>query len=103
MKIRFESSGGFAGMYSSATIDTTLTNSQDAEKLEKLVRNSKFFELPSESSPFKSGSADYIRYKITVESEDKSHTVLTDDTRISPTLSPLIGFLRSRAKISQQS
>jgi hypothetical protein len=101
LKVYFESSGGFTGMDNSTVIDTELTNSEDAQQLRKLVMNSNFFDLPSESSRPKPGSADYIAYKITVESEGQSHTVRTNDISMPPKLSTLIRFLQSKSKIDR--
>jgi hypothetical protein len=100
MKVYFESSGGFAGMHTSATIDTDLANSEDTRQLRDLITSSNFFELPPESPRPKHGSADYIGYKITVESEGRSHTVSTNDISMSPRLSTLIRFLQSKSKIN---
>jgi len=102
LKVYFESSGGFTGMHNSTVIDTDLTNSEDAQQLKNLVMNSDFFDLPSESSRPKPGSADYIAYKITVETEGQSHTVRTNDISMTPKLSTLIRFLQSRSKIDRQ-
>lgn len=101
MKVYFESSGGFAGMHTSTIIDTDLTSSEDAQQLKNLVMNSNFFDLRSESSRPKPGSADYTGYKITVESEGLSHTVRTNDISMPPKLSTLIRFLQSRSKIDR--
>jgi hypothetical protein len=104
MKVRFESSGGFAGMHTSAMIDTDdhLANSEDAKRLQELVRDSNFFDIPSESPRPKPGSADYTAYKITVESEERSHTVRANDTTMPSKMWPLIRFLQSKAKINNR-
>ena len=91
----------FAGIHTSAIIDTDLTSSEVAQRLRNLVMNSNFFDLPSESSRLRPGSADYIGYKITVESEGQSHTVRTNDISMPPKLSALIRFLQSRSKIDR--
>jgi|SRR5215472_12042427 hypothetical protein len=101
MRVYFESSGGLAGMYRSATIDTDSGNPEDEIKLRDLITDSDFFNLPSESPRPKPGSADYLHYKITVESEGLSHTVSTNDTTLPPRLFPLISFLQSKAKIGR--
>jgi hypothetical protein len=100
LKVYFESSGGFAGMHTSSIIDTDLTSSDDAQQLRNLVMNSNFFNLPSESSRPKPGSADYNGYKITVESEGQSHTVTTNDISMPPKPSTLIRFLQSKSQIN---
>ena len=101
MRIHFESSGGFAGMHSSVMLDTDSISLEDAQQLRDLITNSNFFDLPSESPRPRVGSADYLRYKITVDSSGQSHTVKTNDIAMPSKLSPLIKFLQSKAKVSQ--
>ena len=102
MKISFESSGGFAGMHTSVALDTDSVSSEEAQQLNDLIINSNFFDLPSESPKPKPGSADYIGYSITVDSEGRKHTVRTNDTTMPSNLSPLVRFLQSKAKINRQ-
>jgi hypothetical protein len=62
-----------------------------------MIDSSKFFDLPSSTTQPNSGSADYFRYKITLESPSgNKHTVETTDITMPSELSPFIGYLRSR-------
>ena len=102
MKISFQASGGFAGMRSSASLDTDSMSSEEAQLLKELVTNSNFFDLQSESAKPKPGSADYIGYSITIDSEGHTHTVKTNDITMPSKLSPLVRFLQSKAKINRK-
>jgi hypothetical protein len=73
MRIHFESSGGFAGMHSSIILDTDSISLEGAQQPRGLITNSNFFYLPSESPQRKVGSADYLRYKITADSNGESY------------------------------
>jgi Emfourin len=76
-------------MLTSTIIDTDLTSSKGAQQLRNLVVNSDFFDLPSESPRPNPGSADYIGYEITVESEGQSHTIRTNDISMPSKVSTL--------------
>jgi hypothetical protein len=98
MNIYFQSSGGFAGINSRIVLDTSSMSSDDAMRIEEMINNSNFFSLPSESPPPKAGAADYISYKITVEIDERKHTVRTNDIVMPPQLEPLIDFLQKEAQ-----
>jgi len=98
MNIYFQSSGGFAGINSRIELDTSSMSSNDAMRIQELINNSNFFSLPSESPPPKAGAADYISYKITVETDERKHTVRTNDIVMPPQLEPLISFLQEKAE-----
>ncbi len=99
MNIYFQSSGGFAGINSRIELDTSSMSSNDAMRIQELINNSNFFSLPSESPPPKAGAADYISYKITVETDERKHTVRTNDIAMPPQLEPLISFLQEKASL----
>ena len=96
MKVYFERSGGFAGMVSSTTVDTQTLPPSEAYEIQNLIKNSHFFDLPSISPPSskeKKGAADYFAYKITVQNDEKEHTVQFNDINMQPKLKPLVDFL----------
>ena len=97
MKIYFERSGGFAGMRMTASLDTASLDLDKANKLEDIVRNSSFFTLAPKTVRPQMG-ADYFRYKITIETQDKKHTVEVTDMMIPPSLKPLIDILVDSAR-----
>ena len=98
MKINFERSGGFAGMLTTVSVDTTLLPSEQAAKLQNMVEDANFFNLSSAPPPPKRGPADYFNYKITVEAEDgRKHSVECTDIAMQPSIKPLIDFLGKQA------
>jgi hypothetical protein len=96
MKVYLQSSGGFMGIDDSVSLDTETMNSEEAKKVRELVDNANFFALSPESEKPKPGSADYIRYKITVEDGEHKHTVRTNDITKPAKLGHLIPFLKSK-------
>lgn len=100
MKITITRSGGFAGISSTFSADDSTLDESDKEKLKELIQNSKFFEMPLESSaPQDRGAADYFVYRITVEKEPgKSHTVERTDITIDPSLKAIVDILKNKQK-----
>ena len=97
MKIYFEQSGGLAGIDNSISINSDSLDPQEASELQHLVDNANFFGLPSEpAAPLR--GADYLEYKITIETNDnKKHSIKTTDLTMPPNVGPLIGYLRRKA------
>ena len=93
-KIIFEKSGGFAGISSSITVDIHSLPSDEAHKIQGMIDNSSFFDLPSKSIPPQKGAADYFKYKVTVETEEgKKYTIETNDITMPSELRPLVNCL----------
>ena len=95
VKIYFERTGGFAGMRTSASLDTDKLPPNESEQLHDMCNNIDFFNLPSKLES-QSGAADIFHYKITIESKDGKHTVETTDTSMTPELENLVGFLSDK-------
>jgi len=95
MKIYFERTGGFAGIRTSASLDTDTLPPNESEKLHDMCNNMNFFNMPSKYES-KSGAADLFRYKITIESKDGKHTVETTDMYMTPELENLVSFLSDK-------
>jgi hypothetical protein len=96
MKVYLEKSGGFAGMVTSTSVDSQLLPPNEAKEIQRLIENSHFFELPSQppqSSKTTKGAADYFTYKITVQNDQKEHTVQFNDINMQTKIKPLIDFL----------
>lgn len=98
MKIYFERSGGFAGMHIVFSLDTSLLTPEDARGVLDLINKAKFFDLPSSSPPPQKGSADYFQYRLSVETDERKHTVETTDETIQPSLRPVVDFLMDSAR-----
>ena len=96
VKIYFERTGGFAGMRTSASLDTDNLPPNESEQLHDMCNNVDFFNLPSKLAPM-IGAADLFRYKITIESKNGKHTVETTDTSMTPELENLVSFLSDNA------
>ena len=97
MKVLYEQKGGLLGATVSSSADTNLLSSKEKQEIEDMVRSAKFFDLPSKSLPPNPGAADYYRYKITVETEERNHTVETTDLTMPAELRPLIKYFRKKA------
>jgi hypothetical protein len=99
MKIYFERSGGFAGMRTAISLDTDSLAPDESKQLTQIYEKTDFFNLSSKTEPPK--GADYFHYKITVELENKIHTIET--TEISdPSLGMFINFLSNKALQTKQ-
>jgi len=92
MLIRFERSGGFAGMRKAITLDTGSLTEDEAGKLDELVKNADFFNLP-EKFPVPKRGADQFQYRLAVEIEGKKHTVDVSEPAVTESLRPLVQFL----------
>jgi hypothetical protein len=99
MKIHFERSGGFAGISTSVTVDSNSVSFDEQNIVKNMVDTARFFELPSET-PLPKRGADYFKYKITVETEEKSHTIKTNDMTMPSELRPLVNYLEKKTKWS---
>jgi hypothetical protein len=98
MKIYFEQSGGFTGIDNSILIDSNSLHPEEAVELQRLVDIANFFDLPSELSSVPLRGADYLEYKITIETSDnKKHTIKVTDLTMPLNIGPLIRYLRRKA------
>ena len=96
MKVSFEQSGGLVGRMISTTVDSISLTTDEANLLQKLVRDANFFKIPPQSEPPRQGAADYIEYAISVEHEGLKHRVETTDLTMPESLKPFIRYLRSK-------
>lgn len=103
MRVQFKSEGGFAylpGLNRPFTVDTGELSPEEAGKLERLVEEAEFFELPPASEPPR-GGADLRSYSISVSSSARSHTVRTTEPIENPRLRALIDHLEEKARESR--
>jgi hypothetical protein len=95
MRIEFTRSGGFAGLRISRVLDTDAMPEAQALELKQLVESADFFGLPES---FSSGGADKFQYKITIESDGRTHTVEADERAVPPALAPLVKRLEAASR-----
>ena len=93
MIISVKRSGGFAGLTEDlGTVNTEQLDTMSANKVEQLVRNVYFFDLPARVS---GGVAfDQFRYEIMITDGQRQHTVTFDDDH-SPETMPLHQLVES--------
>lgn len=104
MKINFKIDGGFAYMPAlrkPLTIDTAQIDPQEANQLESLVRESRFFDQPAQSGTVTKGAADYMTYVITVDDGPRFHTIQLTDPVTDVNLQRLVSHLRNLANPSK--
>src|SRR5260370_29790280 len=95
MKIRFDQSGGYAGLIKGCEIDTAALPPENARELEQLVKASAI----SASGEFLSDSSrDLHQYEITIEDEASKTSVVFDDENIPQSAKPLLGYLKKCSK-----
>ncbi len=92
MRIFFERTGGFAGRKIQGTLDSSDLPPTQVHRINRLLQKSRFFELPS-TLELPGPCADQFNYKITVENENRRHTVETGDIAIPAGMRPLLDFL----------
>lgn len=69
-----------------------------ADQLESLVRESRFFDRPARIDTAARGAADYLTYTITIEDEQRIHTVQMTDPITDETLERLVSELQTMAR-----
>jgi hypothetical protein len=94
MRIEVQRSGGFANINQSSRLSTDEMPEEQAQQLTDLVKESRFFELPSEIRSSRPG-ADRFQYKIKVENEQGGHTVQVDEGAVPPSLQPLLNWVKN--------
>jgi hypothetical protein len=96
-RIKFERTGGFAGIRLAADIDLDGLPREQADQLRELLDEVNFDELP-EKLMKGNQVPDGFTYSITVESEKGEHTVTTSDTSAPAKMQPLLELLYQIAR-----
>ena len=99
MKIRFQQSGGFAGLTRGSELDTEALEGPEKQKLSKLLSDSKILERHPATGPSAS-RADGYTYEIAVTDagQNPERRVVLTDSDLTNDVAPLVQFLKSRAK-----
>jgi hypothetical protein len=96
-RIKFERTGGFAGMRIAADFELDDLPEEQADQLRELLDDVDFDELPEnlmKGNPVPDG----FSYTITVETEEGQHTVTTSDTSAPAKMQPLLELLYQIAR-----
>jgi hypothetical protein len=95
MKVRFDQSGGFAGLLKSCELDTAHLPLEQGEELLKLIGAS---AIKASGEFLSNSSRDLHQYEITIEDGPSKRVVVFDDESLPAAAKPLIGFLKKCAK-----
>lgn len=98
MKIRFERSGGFAGLMTNVDIDAESLPEAERQAFMAHVSKAEFFTLPPRIADSSNAGADRYNYRITIESNGRAHTVECTDGSAPASLVPLIDWLNNNAR-----
>jgi hypothetical protein len=95
-RIKFERTGGFAGMRVAADIEPRDLPEEQAQTISELLDDMDFNELPEHL--MSSDAADQFTYAITVETTNWEHTVVTGDSSAPEKLHELLELLNQLAR-----
>lgn len=100
MRIRFERSGGFAGLVQAVTVDTASLPEGEARALEELVQGARLAELPT-ARPAPARGADRLCYRLTVEAEGRRQEIEVCEPDVPDRLQPLLRQLAKMARAAR--
>lgn len=91
-KIKFERSGGFAGITLAHELNTSTLSEAELARVQKLIDDANLFEMPK---PVKSRDAlpDSFEYKLTIREKGRQRTLVVGDRSTPENLKPLIDYL----------
>lgn len=95
-QIKFERTGGFAGMRIAADIEPDDLPEEQARTLMELLDNIDFNELPEHIAS--NSGADQFTYSITVKTTKWEHTIVTGDASASDEMHELLELLNRLAR-----
>ena len=95
--IKFERTGGFAGIRIASDIELDDLPKDQAEQILELLDDLDFDELPQHIKG-NSNVADGFNYSITVESDKREYTVTVDESAIPKKMDPLLDLLTKIAR-----
>lgn len=100
-RITFERTGGFAGMHNVANINPNDLPEEQAQTLSELLDELDFEELP-EQAMNNPALPDQFTYRITVETKEGQHSVVTGDASAPEEMQELIQMLNRIARKQAQ-
>jgi len=96
-RIKFERTGGFAGMRIAADFELDDLPEEQAHALAEMLDDLDFDEMPEQLTS-KPSMPDEFTYKITVETEKGKHTIVTGDTSAPEKMQELLQMLNRIAR-----
>ncbi len=96
-RIKFERTGGFAGMTIARDLKLADLSEEQAHRLSELLDDLEFNELPEQMTGTES-MPDEFTYVITVETKRGEHTVVTGDASAPEKMQELLQFLNRLAR-----
>jgi glutamate mutase epsilon subunit len=100
-RIKFERTGGFAGMRIATDLKFDDLSDEQAESVVKLLDDLDFAELPEQIID-KDAIPDEFTYTITVETQKWEHTVVTRDSSASEKMQELLRLLNRLARTTKK-
>ena len=97
MHIKFERTGGFAGMRLAFTTDSDTLPDNEAEVLHDEVSEACFFDLPASIHDPEAGS-DRFQYLIKIRDGSREHSIEVGEASVEDSLRPLIQHLEILAR-----
>jgi hypothetical protein len=88
----------FPGLREPFMFDTDQLSGGEAAQLKELVGTARFFELPSSVGAPQSGAMDYKEYSLSIEDDEKSHTVRLVEPVADANLANLLNFIREKVR-----
>ena len=95
MRVRFQQSGGYAGLIRGCELDTESLPPEEARVLRSLVNKS---NIKGSKRYITRDARDLRTYSITIEKDQESNSISFDDMSVPKEVRELLGFLESRAK-----
>ena len=92
MKAIYERTGGFAGIRLRLQVDTADLQQEDTRRFQQLVEGADFFNLPANMIPSKP-PPDRFQYTVTIEDEERKHTVALSEATLPVNVRPLTDWL----------
>lgn len=97
MRISVKRTGGFAGLSEEvASVDTERLNAASAQRVERMVRDARFFDLPAHI-PGTTIGADLLRYEMTITEGNRQRTVTFDED--GPESAPLRSLMAALTQL----
>jgi hypothetical protein len=90
MKVRFERTGGIAGVHDSIELDTQALSEKEAEEIYTALEETMFLRATSQQGTV----IDLFHYQISIE----TRVEMDEDTKTATELKPLIDLLMSKIR-----